>query len=134
MKTTIYRYIIERIKVEVLKIRTLPIKVRVTVREKRKSYCDRRLVLISDYLKWLEIWMNSIKENKFKNTEPEGETTTIKKKKTVRRFLEGKWIDVEVEVQDDGSVKIGISTWGFSSISLRVWHFFWFSQIPVLMQ
>ena len=62
--------------------------------------------------------MNSIKENKFKNTEPEGETTTIKKKKTVRRFLEGKWIDVEVEVDDSG--KIGITYWLFELFPVQV--------------
>ncbi len=53
-----------------------------------------------------------INENKLEifmsKTNPAGVTTKITKKKTVRRFLEGKWIDVEVEVEDDGSLKIGI--------------------------
>ncbi len=42
-----------------------------------------------------------------KNTEPTVETTKITKKKTVRRFVEGKWI--EVEVDDDDSGKTGIT-------------------------
>ena len=83
-----------------------------------------QIILISDNWNPMKSQRKQYNQNylfEITKPEPEEETTIIKKKKrTVRRFVEGKFIEVEVDEDDPG--KAGITNWLFEFFPVHMIH------------